>query len=75
MSGFEIAGVVLGSIPLVIAALEHYADGVGMRLLWSKGIANQDLALHSQKYAKIRGRLWALTRLIHHQRLHLPEFV
>lgn len=28
MSGFEIAGVVLGSIPLVISALEHYMDGV-----------------------------------------------
>ncbi|KAF2468960.1 uncharacterized protein BDR25DRAFT_344152 [Lindgomyces ingoldianus] len=28
MSGFEIAGVVLGSIPLVISALEHYAEGV-----------------------------------------------
>lgn len=28
MSGFEIVGVVLGSVPLVVAALEHYADGV-----------------------------------------------
>ncbi|KAJ8113436.1 hypothetical protein OPT61_g4439 [Boeremia exigua] len=28
MSGFEIAGVVLGSIPLVISALEHYSDGL-----------------------------------------------
>jgi len=28
MSGFEVAGVVLGSIPLIISALEHYADGV-----------------------------------------------
>ncbi|KAF2490602.1 hypothetical protein BU16DRAFT_518033 [Lophium mytilinum] len=28
MSGFEIAGAVLGSIPLIISALEHYADGV-----------------------------------------------
>jgi hypothetical protein len=28
MSGFEIAGVVLGSIPLIISALEHYAEGV-----------------------------------------------
>ncbi|KAJ3536921.1 hypothetical protein NM208_g6521 [Fusarium decemcellulare] len=29
MSGFEIAGVVLGSIPLVIAALDCYMRGVG----------------------------------------------
>lgn len=28
MSGLEIAGVVLGSIPLAIAALEHYMDGI-----------------------------------------------
>lgn len=26
MSGLEIAGVVLGAIPLVIAAIEHYED-------------------------------------------------
>ncbi|KAK0739601.1 hypothetical protein B0T21DRAFT_362935 [Apiosordaria backusii] len=29
MSGFEVAGVVLGAIPLVIAALEHYQAGKG----------------------------------------------
>lgn len=28
MSGFEIVGVVLGSIPLLISALEHYSEGV-----------------------------------------------
>lgn len=28
MSGFEIAGVVLASLPLVISALEHYAEGI-----------------------------------------------
>ncbi|KAI8943303.1 hypothetical protein NX059_001323 [Plenodomus lindquistii] len=28
MSGLEIAGVVLGALPLVISALEHYAKGV-----------------------------------------------
>jgi len=28
MSGLEVAGVVLGSLPLVISALEHYANGV-----------------------------------------------
>lgn len=28
MSGLEVAGVVLGAIPLVIAALEHYATGI-----------------------------------------------
>ncbi|KAI4690174.1 uncharacterized protein J4E84_004356 [Alternaria hordeiaustralica] len=28
MSGLEIAGAVLGSIPLVISAIEHYANGI-----------------------------------------------
>ncbi|KAF2126815.1 hypothetical protein P153DRAFT_297008 [Dothidotthia symphoricarpi CBS 119687] len=28
MSGFEVAGVVLGSLPLVISAFEHYAAGI-----------------------------------------------
>jgi hypothetical protein len=28
MTGFEVVGVVLGSIPLLISALEHYSDGV-----------------------------------------------
>jgi hypothetical protein len=30
MSGFEVAGVVLGAIPLVISALEHYKSGKGV---------------------------------------------
>lgn len=28
MSGLEVAGVVLGGIPLIISGLEHYAEGV-----------------------------------------------
>lgn len=28
MSGFEVAGVILGSLPLIISALEHYAQGI-----------------------------------------------
>lgn len=28
MSGFEVVGVVLGSIPILIGALERYRDGV-----------------------------------------------
>ncbi|KAH8680423.1 hypothetical protein BGZ61DRAFT_520223 [Ilyonectria robusta] len=28
MSGFEVAGVVLGSLPLLISAMEHYRDGL-----------------------------------------------
>lgn len=28
MSGLEVAGIVLGALPLIISALEHYAQGV-----------------------------------------------
>jgi hypothetical protein len=28
MSGFEVIGIILGAVPLVISALEHYAEGV-----------------------------------------------
>jgi hypothetical protein len=30
MSGFEIAGIVLGSIPLILAGLEFYANGIAV---------------------------------------------
>jgi len=33
MSGFEIAGVVLGSLPLIISALEHYGEGVSVTII------------------------------------------
>ena len=36
MSGFEVVGVVLGAIPLLISGLEHYGDGVHtIRTMWS----------------------------------------
>ncbi|KAF2740112.1 hypothetical protein EJ04DRAFT_559137 [Polyplosphaeria fusca] len=28
MSGFEVAGVILSSLPLIISAMEHYAEGI-----------------------------------------------
>lgn len=36
MSGFEVAGAVLGAIPLVISALEHYQQGVRVIQRWRK---------------------------------------
>ena len=36
MSGFEIAGVILGSIPLVISALEHAGEGISAIQRWRK---------------------------------------
>ena len=34
ISGIEVAGLVLGAIPLVISALEHYAEGVDTVRRW-----------------------------------------
>lgn len=28
MSGFEVAGLLIGAIPLIISGLEHYSKGV-----------------------------------------------
>lgn len=36
MSGLEVAGLVLGSIPLVISALEHYKEGLRSVQIWRK---------------------------------------
>lgn len=36
MSGFEIAGIILGSIPLVISALEHAGEGISAIQRWRK---------------------------------------
>ena len=36
MSGVEIAGFVLASVPLMISALEHYVDGVDTITRWWK---------------------------------------
>jgi hypothetical protein len=36
MSGLEVAGVVLGALPLIISALEHYANGINTaKRFWS----------------------------------------
>ena len=36
MSGFEVVGIVLGAIPLLISGLEHYADGIRtMENMWN----------------------------------------
>jgi hypothetical protein len=52
MSGFEIAGIVLGSIPLIVVALEHYAEGV--RSIYTSRIITDTIpALNHKEYAKV----------------------
>lgn len=36
MSGFEVVGVVLGTLPLAISALEHYRDGLRVIQRWRR---------------------------------------
>lgn len=36
MSGFEVVGVVLGTIPLLISALEHYRHGASSIRIWRR---------------------------------------
>ncbi|KAK3361347.1 hypothetical protein B0T24DRAFT_599678 [Lasiosphaeria ovina] len=71
MAGFEIAGVVLGTIPLVISALGHYGNGLAtilIRTLDSERVKLQDvcekmlvgLAPHSKVEDMVNGPLGPL---------------
>jgi hypothetical protein len=63
MSGFEIAGIVLGTIPLVIAALEHYRAGKGVASSFIKWHGHLDTLVfrlklqHTFFYLQIRDLL------------------
>lgn len=44
MSGIEVVGIVLGSIPLLISGLEHYAEGIRtMKNMWDYEAVIDDL--------------------------------
>lgn len=49
MSGFEIAGVVLGAIPLVISALENYRSGKGTARAFLKWRGDLDILISRLK--------------------------
>lgn len=47
MSGFEVAGVVLGSLPLIISAMEHYAEGIAAaKRFWKYKSEMRSLIMH-----------------------------
>ncbi|KAF5651814.1 hypothetical protein F25303_3856 [Fusarium sp. NRRL 25303] len=50
MSGFEIAGIVLGSIPLLISAIEHYSDSLDRATAFFKWKDGLDSALREFWY-------------------------
>lgn len=49
MSGLEIAGLVLGAIPLVISALEHYKGGKGVATSFIKWRGHLDTLIFRLK--------------------------
>lgn len=52
MSGLEVAGVVLGAIPLVISALEHYKAGRGTAATFFKWRDQLDILIYRLKLQK-----------------------
>ena len=57
MSGIEIAGLVLGAIPLVISALEHYENALDSTIAFIRW--NRELSTAIQK-------LWYYYRITEH---------
>jgi len=49
MSGFEIAGVILGTLPLVISALEHYKSGKSVASAFVQWRGHLDTLIHRLK--------------------------
>lgn len=49
MSGFEIAGVILGALPLVISALEHYKSGKSAASAFVQWRGHLDTLIHRLK--------------------------
>lgn len=54
MSGLEVVGVVLGSIPLIISALEHYRDGVSTIQRWRKYERERQSLVRSLKTERVK---------------------
>jgi hypothetical protein len=54
MSGLEVVGVVLGSIPLIISALEHYRDGVSTIQRWRRYERERQSLVRSLKTERVK---------------------
>ncbi|KAK1983526.1 hypothetical protein LZ30DRAFT_821649 [Colletotrichum cereale] len=54
MSGFEVAGVVLGSIPLIISALEHYQQGKQVISIWRNYDQERRSLIRNLKTERVR---------------------
>jgi hypothetical protein len=54
MAGIEVVGIVLGSIPLIISALEHYRDGVSTIQRWRKYERERQSLIRSLKTERVK---------------------
>ncbi|KAI8627474.1 hypothetical protein F5Y19DRAFT_166819 [Xylariaceae sp. FL1651] len=63
MSGFEVAGVVLGAIPLVISALEHYKSGKGAAATFFKWRDQLDTLIYRLKLQRCLLHLYLMELL------------
>lgn len=54
MSGIEVVGIVLGTIPLLISAIEHYPDGVSAIQRWRRFQREHKLLVGSLRREQIK---------------------
>ncbi|OBR06237.1 hypothetical protein CH63R_10357 [Colletotrichum higginsianum IMI 349063] len=54
MSGLEVAGIVLGSIPLIISALEHYKQGESIIKIWRNHERELKRLIRNLKIERVR---------------------
>lgn len=76
MSGLEVAGVVLGSLPLVISALEHYAAGVATAkryFRYKSELRSLVLQMNTERSIFINTMEQLLTGIVRIE--HMSEFV
>ncbi len=54
MSGIEVVGIVLGSIPLVISALEHYHGGITTLKRWRRSEPERNSVIRSLNVENVK---------------------
>jgi len=72
MSGFEVVGVVLGSLPLIISALEHYAEGIATaKRFWryKAGMKSLILQINTERGIFINTLEQLLTGIVRNDRM------
>lgn len=74
MSGLEVAGVVLGALPLVISALEHYAEGVSTArryFRYKAELRSLTLSVNTERSIFVNTLEQLLTGIVHVEQMDL----